>query len=58
MGKSIGKAKIRIVLLNADERELKDIRIEKLQNKIEKTGLLKRIWKVIKRPIIHHPYED
>jgi len=58
MGKSIGKAKIRIVLLNADERERKDIRIEKLQNKIEKTGLLKRIWKVIKRPIIHNPYED
>jgi len=54
----IGKAKVRIVLLNADERERKDIRVEKLQNKIEKAGLLKRAWRVIKRPIIHNPYED
>lgn len=58
MGEPIGKAKIRIVLLNADERERKDIRIEKLRNKIEKAGLLKRMWRVIKRPIIHNPYED
>ena len=57
MGKSVGRAKVRIVMLNADENRRKDIRIEKLKNKIEKAGILKRAWRVLKRPIKFNPYE-
>lgn len=57
MKEVIGKAKIRIHILNADVRDKKDIRVEKLVNKIEKSGFIKRFFKTLNRPIDWKPYE-